>query len=56
MVWCNSDGTWSREDFEWDPEGDQYICPEGQLLKQFRRTYSDPGRGRQGQAGQNIAG
>jgi len=40
-----TDGTWSREDFEWDPEGDQYICPEGQLLKQFRRNYSDPSRG-----------
>jgi hypothetical protein len=41
-----TDGTSSREDFEWDPEGDQYICPEGQLLKQFRRNYSDPDRGR----------
>jgi|GEM_PF-4570509 len=23
-------------------ENDQYICPEGQELKQFRRNYSDP--------------
>ena len=40
-----TDGTWSREDFEWDPKDDQYICPEGQSLKQSRRNYSDPSRG-----------
>lgn len=40
-----TDGTWSRSDFEWDPENDQYICPEGHALKQFRRNYSDPTRG-----------
>ena len=34
-----------RLDFEWDAENDQYICPEGQELKQFRRNYSDPNRG-----------
>jgi hypothetical protein len=39
-----TDGTWSRSDFEWDPENDQYICPEGHDLKQFRRNYSDPNR------------
>jgi hypothetical protein len=39
------DGTWSRADFEWDAENDQYICREGQELKQFRRSYSDPNRG-----------
>ena len=39
------DGTWSRADFEWDAENDQYVCPEGQTLKQFRRNYSDPNRG-----------
>ena len=39
------DGTWSRADFEWDAENDQYVCPEGQSLKQFRRNYSDPDRG-----------
>ena len=42
------DGTWSRTDFEWDPENNQYICPEGEPLKQFRRTYSDPNRGPSG--------
>ncbi|WP_300063657.1 IS1182 family transposase [uncultured Roseobacter sp.] len=40
-----SDGTWSRADFEWDAENDQYICPDGRALKQFRRNYSDPNRG-----------
>ena len=40
-----SDGTWSRADFEWDADNDQYICPEGHALKQFRRNYSDPNRG-----------
>jgi transposase len=40
-----TDGTWSRADFEWDPENNQYICPEGEPLKQFRRNYSDPNRG-----------
>lgn len=40
-----SDGTWSRAEFEWDAENDQYICPEGHELKQFRRNYSDPNRG-----------
>ncbi|PWK57617.1 hypothetical protein C8D95_102262 [Silicimonas algicola] len=45
-----TDGTWSRADFEWDEENDQYICPEGHALRQFRRNYSDPGRGK------NIAG
>tara|TARA_R110002049_G_scaffold295244_1_gene482471 strand:- start:133 stop:1518 length:1386 start_codon:yes stop_codon:yes gene_type:complete len=39
------DGTWSRADFEWDPENNQYICPEGEPLKQFRRNYSDQNRG-----------
>ena len=40
-----TDGTWSRTDFEWDAENNQYICPEGEPLKQFRRNYSDPNRG-----------
>jgi len=40
-----NDGTWSRADFEWDAENDQYICPEGKEMKQFRRNYSDPNRG-----------
>ncbi len=40
-----TDGTWSRSDFEWDEANDQYICPEGHALKQFRQNYSDPNRG-----------
>ena len=40
-----TDGTWTRADFEWDVGNDQYICPEGQELKQFGRNYSDPNRG-----------
>ena len=43
-----TDGTWSRTDFEWDPENNQYIYPEGEALKQFRRNYSDPNRGPNG--------
>jgi len=39
-----SESTWSRADFEWDAENDQYICPVGQELKQFRRHYSGPNR------------
>jgi transposase len=42
-----TDGTWSRSDFEWDEANDQYICPEGNALRQFRRNYSDPNRGKQ---------
>lgn len=26
-------GVWSRDAFEWDPENDRYICPEGHDLK-----------------------
>lgn len=44
------DGTWSRADFEWDAENNQYICPEGKALKQFRRNDSDPNRGPTGKA------
>ena len=40
-----TDGTWARADFEWDADNNQYICPEGEALKQFRRNYSDPNRG-----------
>jgi len=43
-----TDCTWSRTDFEWDPDNNQYICPVGEPLKQFRRNYSDPNRGPSG--------
>ena len=39
-----TDGTFSRSDFQWDEESDQYICPEGHALRRFRRNYSDPNR------------
>jgi hypothetical protein len=35
-----ADGTFSRSDFIFDPEQDQYICPAGKVLKQFRRNYA----------------
>jgi transposase len=38
------DGTWSRSDFQWDEENDQYVCPKGHALRRFRRNYSDPSR------------
>ncbi|HSF91756.1 MAG TPA: IS1182 family transposase [Paracoccaceae bacterium] len=41
-----TDGTFSRSDFDWDEAQDRYICPEGHALKQFRRNYSDPNRGK----------
>ncbi|WP_363615290.1 transposase [Mesorhizobium sp.] len=37
-----TDGTFSRADFNWDGEGDRYICPAGKELVQFRRTYATP--------------
>lgn len=42
------DGTWPRTAFEWDADNNQYICPEGEVLKQFRRNYSDPNHGLSG--------
>lgn len=39
-----TDGTFSRSDFQWDEENDQYVCPEGHSLRRFRRNYSDPNR------------
>ncbi|WP_371931469.1 hypothetical protein [Roseovarius sp. MMSF_3359] len=40
------DGAWTRFEFEYDEANDQYICPEGFALKQFRRNYSDPNLGK----------
>ena len=50
------DGTLTRTDFEWDAENDQYICPEGHALKQFRRNYSDPNRGPTGKGTARLEG
>lgn len=30
------DGTFSREDFSYDPQEDQYVCPGGKELKRYR--------------------
>lgn len=35
-----TDGTFARADFNWDGEGDRYICPAGKEPVQFRRTYA----------------
>jgi transposase len=40
-----SDGTFSREDFPYDPELDAYTCPGGKQLVQFRRNYKVPRSG-----------
>ena len=50
------DGTWSRSDFEWDEENDQYICPEGHALRQYRRRYSNPERGKSTDGGLKYRG
>ena len=40
-----TDGTFSRADFTFDPEANQYTCPGGKLLVQFRRGYATPRTG-----------
>lgn len=43
-VWDKSqrtDGTFSRADFEYDPERDVYICPSGNTLKSTGNVHSD---------------
>lgn len=44
-----NDGTSTRAEFKWDADNDQYICPEGHALKQFRRNSSEPNRGPAGE-------
>ncbi len=47
-VWDRStreDGTFSRADFVFDPEKNQYACPTGKPLKQFNRAYTKPRSG-----------
>jgi hypothetical protein len=36
------DGTFSRSDFIFDPDQDQYICPAGKVLQQYRRNFTVP--------------
>jgi transposase len=37
-----SDGTFSRSDFAYDPEGNFYVCPGGKELKKYHRAFSKP--------------
>jgi hypothetical protein len=37
-----SDGTFSRGDFAYDPEGDVYVCPGGKELMTYRRAFATP--------------
>ncbi len=42
-VWdkgSRDDGTFGRSDFAFDPDLDQYTCPAGKILRQFRRNYT----------------
>ena len=50
------DGTWPRTDFEWDADNNQYICPEGEALRQFRRNSSDPNPWSDGQRRHEVSG
>lgn len=40
-----SDGTFSRDDFAYDQDSDNYTCPADKQLVQFRRTYKRPRSG-----------
>jgi transposase len=37
-----TDGTFSRSDFAYDPEGNAYVCPGGKELKKYHRNFSRP--------------
>ncbi len=37
-----TDGTFSREDFDYDHRADAYICPAGKALRQRQKTYKTP--------------
>jgi transposase len=40
-----TDGTFSRADFMFDPDMNEYTCPGGKRLVQFRRSYKTPRTG-----------
>jgi len=40
-----SDGTFSRSDFHFDEEADQYICPNGKELKRHRYAFRNSRKG-----------
>ncbi len=37
-----TDGTFSRDDFTYDPTGDVYTCPAGKQLRKYRRAFATP--------------
>lgn len=37
-----NDGTYSRTDFQWVPQADEYRCPEGHALRNGLRTFTNP--------------
>ncbi len=37
-----TDGTFSRSDFAFDPERNVYVCPGGQELRKYHRTFAKP--------------
>ena len=37
-----TDGTFSRSDFAFDPEGNLYVCPAGKELKKYHRSFPKP--------------
>ncbi len=39
------DGTFSRSEFAYDPEGNLYVCPGGKELKKYHRTFSSRATG-----------
>jgi transposase len=53
-VWDKSkrtDGTFSREDFVYDPATDSYTCPGGKVLQTYRRNFSTPRKANGGKDG-----
>jgi len=40
-----TDGTFSRDDFTYDHEGDVYVCPAGKELRKYRRAFATPRTG-----------
>ena len=53
-VWDKSkrtDGTFSREDFVYDPATDSYTCPGGKALQTYRRNFSTPRKANGGKDG-----
>ena len=40
-----SDGTFSRSDFQWREDNDDYLCPAGKVLRRDRRNFTTPRSG-----------